>query len=239
MPTLIGMAFVAFFACLDSTVGPGPSSIGSDLTILTHNYLYTESAYLQRQAELVPLSCHLGTASPRQVALIVLRTSQSFKTTDTGCATIRETLWSPRNNATRLDFLRYLDYGAADELGLCWFGGTGCRATATEGKIQTVSCNARLPTLCAQSVPMSSPSTSDIAPKRQIAIKLSRKKTAMLWLHGGGLTVETGSHATFESGNMASRGDVVAVAINYCRSTFGFFALDNVTLRGKMGWMIE
>lgn len=49
-----------------------------------------------------------------------------------------------------------------------------------------------------------------------------KKKAVMLWIHGGGFTAGEGSDPTFDGGNMASRGDVVVVTINYRLSTLGF-----------------
>ncbi|EOD43465.1 putative candidate carboxylesterase from carbohydrate esterase family ce10 protein [Neofusicoccum parvum UCRNP2] len=45
----------------------------------------------------------------------------------------------------------------------------------------------------------------------------------------------TGSDPTFDGGNMASRGDVVVVTINYRLSTLGFLALDDGELNGNYG----
>jgi carboxylesterase type B len=187
----------------------------------------------------------------------------------------------------------------------------------TEGKVQPMSCDTRLPVLCSQSAPLSSPASSDISSKRQTAIrtgntevvgyrdKLSyrflglryaaqpprfgysnyqplgnvsstlalkygpqciqsgcndsacsedclylniwtpylpddnipsfKRKAVMVWIHGGGFTSGTGSDTTFDGGNLASRGDVVVVTINYRLSTLGFLALDNTTLKGNYG----
>lgn len=66
----------------------------------------------------------------------------------------------------------------------------------------------------------------------------AQKKAVMLWIHGGGFTGGTGSDTTFDGGNMASRGDVVVVTINYRLSTLGFLALDNTTLRGNY-WLSD
>ncbi|KAF2180566.1 alpha/beta-hydrolase [Zopfia rhizophila CBS 207.26] len=63
----------------------------------------------------------------------------------------------------------------------------------------------------------------------------TKKKAVMLWIHGGGFTTGTGSDPTFDGGNMASRGDVVVVTINYRLSTLGFLALDNSTIKGNYG----
>ncbi|KAF2684484.1 cholinesterase [Lentithecium fluviatile CBS 122367] len=64
------------------------------------------------------------------------------------------------------------------------------------------------------------------------------KKAVMLWIHGGGFTSGYGSDTTFDGGNMASRGDVVVVTINYRLSTLGHLALDNTTLRGNY-WLSD
>lgn len=65
--------------------------------------------------------------------------------------------------------------------------------------------------------------------------KSSNKRAVMVWIHGGGFTSGTGTDPTFDGGNMASRGDVVVVTINYRLSTLGFLAVDNTTLRGNYG----
>jgi carboxylesterase type B len=57
----------------------------------------------------------------------------------------------------------------------------------------------------------------------------------MVWIHGGGFTGGTGSDPTFDGGNMASRGDVVIVTVNYRLGTLGFLALDGTTLKGNYG----
>jgi hypothetical protein len=64
------------------------------------------------------------------------------------------------------------------------------------------------------------------------------KKAVMFWIYGGGFTSGFGSDTTFDGGNMASRGDVVVVTINYRLSTLGFLALDNSTLRGNY-WLSD
>ncbi|KAI1212406.1 alpha/beta-hydrolase [Annulohypoxylon truncatum] len=60
-------------------------------------------------------------------------------------------------------------------------------------------------------------------------------KPVMFWIHGGAFTSGTGNDPTFDGGNLASRGDVVVVSINYRLTTLGFLALkDNVT-NGNFG----
>ncbi|KAK3990246.1 putative cholinesterase [Cladorrhinum sp. PSN332] len=55
------------------------------------------------------------------------------------------------------------------------------------------------------------------------------------WIHGGAFTGGTANDATFDGGNMASRGDVVVVAINYRLSTLGFLALNDGVTNGNYG----
>jgi carboxylesterase type B len=57
----------------------------------------------------------------------------------------------------------------------------------------------------------------------------------MLWIHGGAFTGGTGSDSTFDGTNLASRGDVVVVTINYRLSTLGFLALDDGETNGNYG----
>lgn len=66
----------------------------------------------------------------------------------------------------------------------------------------------------------------------------SRKETlkpVMFWIHGGGFLGGTGADPTFDGGNMASRGDVVLVTINYRLSTIGFLSLDDGKTNGNFG----
>ncbi|KAH6672076.1 cholinesterase [Halenospora varia] len=60
-------------------------------------------------------------------------------------------------------------------------------------------------------------------------------KPVMFWIHGGGFTGGTANDATMDGGNVASRGDVVMVAINYRLSTLGFLALDDGVTKGNYG----
>jgi carboxylesterase type B len=57
----------------------------------------------------------------------------------------------------------------------------------------------------------------------------------MFWIHGGAFTGGTSSDPTFDGSNLASRGDVVVVAINYRLGTLGFLALDDGETNGNYG----
>jgi len=67
--------------------------------------------------------------------------------------------------------------------------------------------------------------------------KSSRKqlKPVIFWIHGGAFTSGMGSDPTFDGGNLASRGDVVVVTINYRLGTLGFLALDDGKTNGNYG----
>ncbi|OJD29432.1 carboxylesterase [Diplodia corticola] len=52
-------------------------------------------------------------------------------------------------------------------------------------------------------------------------------KPVMFWMHGGAMKTGTGSDATFDGASLASRSDVVVVAINYRLSIFGYLGLDD------------
>ncbi|KZT69948.1 carboxylesterase from carbohydrate esterase [Daedalea quercina L-15889] len=58
-------------------------------------------------------------------------------------------------------------------------------------------------------------------------------KPVMFWIHGGAFTSGAGSQS--DGGNMASRGDVVIVTINYRLSTLGFLALEDGETNGNFG----
>lgn len=56
-----------------------------------------------------------------------------------------------------------------------------------------------------------------------------------IWIHGGAFTGGTANDPTADGGNLASRGDVVAVNINYRLTTLGFLALDDGVTNGNFG----
>lgn len=49
----------------------------------------------------------------------------------------------------------------------------------------------------------------------QDCAKSKNLRAVMLWIHGGGFTDGQSSDSVFDGGNLASRGDVVVVSINY------------------------
>ncbi|KAJ7253556.1 cholinesterase [Mycena rebaudengoi] len=70
------------------------------------------------------------------------------------------------------------------------------------------------------------------APSKRSSTKLL---PVMAWIHGGGFTGGEASDAVYDGGNLASRGDVVVVSINYRLSTLGFLALNDGKTKGNYG----
>ncbi|KAK2029886.1 carboxylesterase [Colletotrichum zoysiae] len=60
-------------------------------------------------------------------------------------------------------------------------------------------------------------------------------RPVMFWMHGGAFTSGFGSDPLFDGGNLASRGDVVVVTINYRLGTLGYLALDDGETNGNFG----
>ncbi|KAG9002775.1 hypothetical protein FRB94_004722 [Tulasnella sp. JGI-2019a] len=60
-------------------------------------------------------------------------------------------------------------------------------------------------------------------------------KPVLVWIHGGAFTSGSGSDPTADGGNMASRGDIVVVTINYRLSTLGFLAVPGTSITGNYG----
>ncbi|TVY89163.1 Bile salt-activated lipase [Lachnellula willkommii] len=60
-------------------------------------------------------------------------------------------------------------------------------------------------------------------------------KPVMFWIYGGGFATGAGNDPTFDGGNIASRGDVVLVTINYRLGAFGFLALNDGVTKGNYG----
>lgn len=64
---------------------------------------------------------------------------------------------------------------------------------------------------------------------------VSGLKPVMFYIHGGGFVTGAGSIAEYDGGNLASRGDVVVVTINYRLGPFGFLALHDNSTNGNFG----
>jgi carboxylesterase type B len=57
----------------------------------------------------------------------------------------------------------------------------------------------------------------------------------MLFIHGGGFVGGTGANTQYDGGNLASRGEIVVVTINYRLGPFGFLALNDTVTNGNYG----
>ena len=55
------------------------------------------------------------------------------------------------------------------------------------------------------------------------------RRPVMVWIHGGAFNMGSGSEPTSDARNLASRGDVVVVSINYRLGLLGFLNLDEIT----------
>ncbi|EIN14742.1 carboxylesterase from carbohydrate esterase [Punctularia strigosozonata HHB-11173 SS5] len=60
-------------------------------------------------------------------------------------------------------------------------------------------------------------------------------KPVMFFIHGGAFVGGSGNDAIYDGGNLASRGDVVVVNINYRLSSLGFLALSDGVTNGNFG----
>jgi pimeloyl-ACP methyl ester carboxylesterase len=110
-----------------------PQSVGSDLSIITHNDLY-------------------GNATTRNAAAVILDKGSVYSAATSRCAALGTTLWNPDRYGQDLDFLQYLDYDrVSNDVGAYWINGNGtlhCRAITTDGKFKSYPCTAQLPALC-------------------------------------------------------------------------------------------
>ncbi|MEQ1890390.1 MAG: carboxylesterase family protein, partial [Alphaproteobacteria bacterium] len=57
----------------------------------------------------------------------------------------------------------------------------------------------------------------------------SKKRPVMVWLHGGGFVIGSGSEPVYVSDRLARRGDVVVVTVNYRLGALGYLNLKDVT----------
>jgi acetyl esterase/lipase len=114
-----------------------PQSIGSDLSIVTHNDLY-------------------GNDTTRKATVIALRSQCSYLTAASRCAALGTTIWNPDGLQQDLGFLRFLDHGKnIDNAGTFWVGGnsvSGCRAMNVDGSFKSTDCSTALPALCSNTV---------------------------------------------------------------------------------------
>lgn len=92
-------------------------------------------------------------------------------------------------------------------------------------------------------------------PQNPSSAQLQKKlKPVIVWIHGGGFTMDWSDSPIYDSGNMASRNDIVHVSFNYRQvpcgyarievnrfqfayrlGTLGFLALDDAIINGNFG----
>lgn len=133
---------------------PSPASIGSDLTILTHNDL-------------------LGNASCYPAA-IVLNSPLSEVQASSACAALGEKLWYPNGDD---DFLNYLTYeGKPGPYWIAGHQGPSCKTINSSGKQGTLHCPNRLPALCTQSAPLSNLTYNDNSTTWQTTVSSGGKQ---------------------------------------------------------------
>ncbi len=61
--------------------------------------------------------------------------------------------------------------------------------------------------------------------QRRKKLENDKLRPVMIWIHGGSLLSGWSADPTFDGGNLASRGDIVVVTVNYRLGTLGFLAL--------------
>ncbi|PVH88824.1 alpha/beta-hydrolase [Cadophora sp. DSE1049] len=67
------------------------------------------------------------------------------------------------------------------------------------------------------------------------SVSKKKLKPVMFYIYGGGFTTGSASNANTDGTNLASRGDVVVVALNYRIGTFGFLAFQDGVHNGNYG----
>jgi carboxylesterase type B len=65
--------------------------------------------------------------------------------------------------------------------------------------------------------------------------RCQKLRPVLFWIFGGGFTENSAADPNFDGGNMASRGDVVMIAVNYRVGAFGFLALKDGVTNGNFG----
>ena len=134
MAILVGLLTISLTLLFSTaTVVPTPQSIGSDLSIITHNDLY-------------------GNLTTRHAASILLSTSFNYSVATSKCAALGTKLWDPQRHLEDLTFLRYLDYAnAAYKAGVYWVSSnstTNCTAVTARAELACYPCETYLPVLC-------------------------------------------------------------------------------------------
>ncbi|KAL6711076.1 hypothetical protein ACN47E_006951 [Coniothyrium glycines] len=128
---LVALSLSLFSPALASVASP--QSIGSDLTVVTHNDLY-------------------GNLTTRRASSITINTHTTHSAAALKCAALGTTLWKPGSQNEDVGYLRYLGFEKSrSSRGAYWIRSnstTRCQAITTHGTIETYPCNEQLPALC-------------------------------------------------------------------------------------------
>ncbi|KNG52062.1 hypothetical protein TW65_00527 [Stemphylium lycopersici] len=131
MAPLVSFLSVCYLLLSAAAFVPSPQSIGSDLSIITHNDLYRD-------------------LTTRLASSIVLDTPYNHTTALSKCAALGTTLWNPDSYSQHFTYLQYLDYGKPpDQVTVFWVeSNSTCTAISTRGQLKDYPCNTKLPVLC-------------------------------------------------------------------------------------------
>ncbi|KAK6330470.1 hypothetical protein TWF696_003361 [Orbilia brochopaga] len=157
---------IAVLVAVKVAVGaPGPSSLGTSITILKDNDLY-------------------GKFSNRTSSALLLEQPITFNAAKTLCASFSENLWSPEiqdftagvnNSLSYQAYLRKFSYSqqfwVADHIDSSTQTKTTCRAIDLAGKARVLGCDRLLPALCAHSAPLSNGTFWDTSERYQVTAK--------------------------------------------------------------------
>lgn len=73
------------------------------------------------------------------------------------------------------------------------------------------------------------------APTPKTAIPKRKLKAVLVWIFGGGFVTGSASDPGGDSGNLASRGDIVVISLNYRLGNLGMLALNDGATNGNFG----
>ncbi|WVQ97821.1 hypothetical protein IAU59_004936 [Kwoniella sp. CBS 9459] len=142
-----GLLFARLFSTTASAT-PSPQSIGSGVTILTHNDLY-------------------GNSSARDESVLVLSDGLSYDSACAACKSLGEMLWTP----SQADFLPYLAHTGRD--GQYWTANDCANLTSSPIPGATGHCDKqqRLPAICTNSAPYSTSIKQDNSTYWQVRLQ--------------------------------------------------------------------
>ncbi|OBT95564.2 hypothetical protein VE01_05905 [Pseudogymnoascus verrucosus] len=149
-------------ARLAACAAPNLPALGSDVTILSNNDLY---------------SSH----TTRTTGALLVNTAFCQKDAAARCTSFAETLWDPSAEDFNLGLDRSLAYqvyqGNYGKSQLFWVASDrkACQAIDAKGKTKLVSCSQKLPALCTQSAPIPNATFTDTSARFQVAQKVGKQ----------------------------------------------------------------